>query len=385
MKIAIITTMGGYPWGGSEFLWAATAEQALIEGHQVFISVYDWSVSHPIVKKLQDLGAYILPRPRAIKSSLLTRAINRLAQPLKKQLIPQISPYQIIFDQNPDVVCISQGGSYDLAYIPDLYQLICSKNIPFHIICQFNSENNPIDTSAKERIRKVFHKSQSVAFVSEHNRKLAEHHLACNLPNSIVVRNPVNLIDNSLVPFPKLSTVSFACVARLEVQFKGQDVLFQVLSDPKWRQRDWQCCLYGSGPDEEYLRSLAKYYKISDRIQFKGHVHEVRSIWAENHILLLPSRGEGTPLSLIEAMLCGRPAVVTDVGGNAEWIEENRTGFIADAPMTRNFNVALERAWLNRDNWNQMGLDSHHHSKSNIEVNPGAAMLSVILKFVKNQ
>jgi len=379
-RIAIISTMGGFPWGGSEFLWAATAEQALIEGHEVFISIYDWSVSHSIVKRLQDLGAYILPRPRVIEPpSLMKRIINRLLKLVKKQ-ISKPSPYQAVFDCKPDIICISQGGSYDVAYIPDLCQLICSTNIPFHIICQFNSENNPIDAAAKERIRKVFNKSQSVAFVSEHNRKLAEHHLACILPNSIVVRNPVNLIDHSLVPFPKSSTVSFACVARLEVHYKGQDVLFQVLSDPKWQERDWQCCLYGSGLDEEYLKSLTQHYKIADRIQFMGHVNDVRAIWAENHILVLPSRGEGTPLSLIEAMLCGRPAVITDVGGNVEWIQEGVTGFIADALTANLLNNALEQAWLNQDNWQAMGCDSHNYAINKIDKFPGQTMLKLVLK-----
>jgi glycosyltransferase involved in cell wall biosynthesis len=318
-----------------------------------------------------------------MKSSLLARTLNRLSQPLKKQLIPPISSYQNIFDRNPDVICISQGGSYDLAHIPDLCEFIESKNVPFHIICQFNSENDSIDTSAKERIRKVFNKSQSVAFVSEHNRKLAEHHLACILPNSIVVKNPVNLIDHSLVPFPKSSTVSFACVARLEVHCKGQDVFFQVLSDPKWQERDWQCCLYGSGPDEEYLRSLAKYYRSSERIQFMGHVQDVRSIWTKNHILILPSKGEGTPLSLIEAMLCGRPAVVTDVGGNAEWIQEGITGFVADAPTAKLLNNALEQAWLSQYNWQAMGFDSHNYAINKIDKFPGQTMLNLILKSLK--
>ena len=55
---------------------------------------------------------------------------------------------------------------------------------------------------------------------------------------------------------------------------------------------------------------------------FHGHVSDVRGIWYDNHLLVLPSRCEGTPISLVEAMIWGHPAVVTGVGGNAEWVTE---------------------------------------------------------------
>ena len=54
------------------------------------------------------------------------------------------------------------------------------------------------------------------------------------------------------------------------------------------------------------------------------------------------------PLALVEAMLCGRTAVVTDVGGNAEWIEDGETGFVAEAATAKSFGAALkERGWPN--------------------------------------
>ena len=47
------------------------------------------------------------------------------------------------------------------------------------------------------------------------------------------------------------------------------------------------------------------------------------SLGVRNHLLVLPSRAEGTPIALVEAMICARPAVVTDVGGNVEWLEDD--------------------------------------------------------------
>ena len=53
MRIAIISTMEGCPWGGSEELWAAMAMQALKKGHEVLISVCDWPQTPPALGLLQ--------------------------------------------------------------------------------------------------------------------------------------------------------------------------------------------------------------------------------------------------------------------------------------------------------------------------------------------
>jgi len=49
-----------------------------------------------------------------------------------------------------------------------------------------------------------------------------------------------------------------------------------------------------------------------------GHVSDVRTVWAQAHIAVLPSRREGLPKSLLEAAACGRPIVATDVPGCRE-------------------------------------------------------------------
>ena len=69
-----------------------------------------------------------------------------------------------------------------------------------------------------------------------------------------------------------------------------------------------------------------------------------------NHVHAMPSRIEGLPLVLIEAMLCGRPVVATDVAG-AEVIEDEVTGFLAGAvnageKMPQRAGVKLHHGWM---------------------------------------
>jgi glycosyltransferase involved in cell wall biosynthesis len=75
-----------------------------------------------------------------------------------------------------------------------------------------------------------------------------------------------------------------------------------------------------------------------------GHVDDVRTVWAQAHIAILPSRGgEGIPLSLLEAAACGRPLIATDVAGcreiarpdvNALLVPPDEPGALADAIET---------------------------------------------------
>ena len=201
------------------------------------------------------------------------------------------------------------------------------------------------------------------------------------LTNSIIINNPVNIDNTTIIEYPaEERTILFAQVARLDCNFKGQDILLHVLSATKWQSRDWHLNFYGQGPDEGYIKNLSKFYHLEDKISFYGHVNDIREIWKVNHILLLPSLREGTPLALAEAMLCGRPAVVTDVGGNTELIEENISGYIAEGANFISFDKALERAWENKSQWKELGINAHVTMSNKVDHAPERALLTWIFQ-----
>lgn len=339
--------MWGSPWGGSEELWAATALEALNTGHEVIVSVYMWTNESPKLSELERLGVKILRRKADIRVPGLSFTAT--------------SSYRDLFKENPDVIVISQGSSFDVPWwCPELLQLLYVSPIPFVLICHFN-ENLPLltDDNRREHAYQVFSRAFRVLFVSNQNRIQAERQLARKIPNSALVLNPVNLSDRSYVPWPESRTARFASVARLEAKYKGQDILIETLSAEQWKQRDWHLTLYGTGPDERYLRSLIEFFGLPERITLAGHQSDVRSIWAKEQVLVMFSRAEGTPLALVEAMLCGRPAIVSNVGGNQEWVTEAETGFVAEASVIRLTQAAMERAWSARRSWNTMGMHAN--------------------------
>jgi len=61
------------------------------------------------------------------------------------------------------------------------------------------------------------------------------------------------------------------------------------------------------------------------------------------------------PLVLVEAMLCGRPCIVTDVAGHRELVRDGINGFLARAPTVELLDEAMNRAWENRHRLKEMG------------------------------
>ena len=370
MKIGVISTLNGLSWGGSEELWATMVNDALRQRLKVAVSVcHEASIPSKFAEIHQNNVRVFRRRP--LHWQRLETVISNI-----------VSPFRRIFRWNPDVICISQGSAYESLLFSDLRDLLYNAGIPYVVVCQYNDDKvlaQDIRDSAKEFFTRAFR----VVFVSRENLKTAERQLAHTLTNAICLQNPVNLIDLSVVPYSS-GPVSMANVARLDAKYKGQDILFEALSSPIWSSRDWRLRLYGEGRDRNYLKALAQHYAIAEHVEFCGHINDIRSIWEVNHLLVLPSRGEGTPLALVETMLCGRPAVVTDVGGNTEWIENGRTGFVADAPNATLFGVALERAWLAQTDWQEMGIQARETTLSRFDKSPGKSLLGVILDSIRS-
>ena len=137
---------------------------------------------------------------------------------------------------------------------------------------------------------------------------------------------------------------------------------------------------FGQGVNRQSLESLAGKLGIQN-ISFEGQTSEVISIWRDHHALILPSRAEGMPLSLVEAMMCGRPGIVTNVGGNAEIVEDRVTGFLA-APVEDSLDAVLEEMWARRHDLREMGRLAATRIRELISPNPAQDFANMLLKIV---
>jgi glycosyltransferase involved in cell wall biosynthesis len=82
---------------------------------------------------------------------------------------------------------------------------------------------------------------------------------------------------------------------------------------------------------------------------------------------------------MIEAMMCGRPAITTNVGRVNELIDDNETGFVAGAPVLDLVDDAMERAWQRRHEWQAMGARAAVAIRQRHSLTPPADFADAIL------
>ena len=377
MNIAFVSTMTADPWGGSEVLWSETCRRLASQGHKATIAYRYWpTLPAPIQALVDDFKIDVFPLGR--RHPLAQRIGRRFLQEVG--LVRPVSRAQDWLRRvNPDLLCISNGVAFEDA---PWMEMAVAERVPFVTITQANTEVVwPSDQRATQLIA-LLSAARKCFFVSHGNLKLAQTQLGAQLRNAEVVSNHSGALWSADTPWPncQAGTWRLACVGRLYPPAKGQDLLIDVLRQPQWRARSLLVSFYGAGPHEQCLRRLVEASGLEQQVRFCGHVSDVAQVWRDNHALILPSRAEGLPLALIEALLCGRTAIVTDVAGNAEVVEHGVTGFVAEAPAVRPLARAMEEAWSARDRWREMGERASETIRKQIPEDPAAVLGEKILQ-----
>ncbi|MBB6269805.1 glycosyltransferase involved in cell wall biosynthesis [Pedobacter cryoconitis] len=369
-KLAIVTCCLD-DWGGSEELWAKSI--AILDNQNLKrITIYKNKINqqHPEFVKLKHKNIFfkeLIPEFSFLKKGLfkLIDDFNRLGNKIGISTYNWNKPagrlYHLLKSDQPDLVLISQGINFDgLVYAWQCLKL----NIPYIIVSHKAVNFYWPQHSDRSYMKETLIKAEKCLFVSEHNRKLTEEQFGIRLPNSAIVMNPVKT-RGPVIPYPLVSDhYRLACIGRLFVIDKGQDILLRVLAQPKWKVRKLSISFIGKGPDKDGLKEMATLLGV-ENISFEGYNTDLKDIWANHHALILPSRSEGLPLTIIEAMFLGRIVITTNAGGNTELVEDQETGFIAEA-NEKDLDEAMERAWQKRDSWQSMGAKAALHIAGHI-------------------
>ena len=375
-------------WGGSEELWYAMAERALKRGIEVTVCILRPRGEHPKWNALEREGAQIFSEgardsyARSLRYRIAART-DLLGARLSAVVRDRLSPLRPFFATCPDVVLINDGASIPKRETIGILMTHLATQ-PYIILSAANLGEIP-ETSLRKAAAVYYRNAHYALFVAHDNVKATERQIVERLPNARVVRNPVNLESLEPVAWPQTPTLRFASVARLFCLAKGQDILFAALRDGRWRDRDWHLSLYGTGPDETYLRELARFYAIDARVSFCGQVEDIRAVWESHHACLQLSRVEGTPLAMVEAMICGRPVIGTAVAGIPEWVQDGRSGFIAPAATADSYADTLERAWERREEWSAIGKEAREGALKLHDPNPGETLLSLVIEAAESR
>lgn len=345
-------------WGGSEELWAGTALVMAQAGHTVHTFKTNVNGRHPRLAVLRAAGSATTELAPPV--SLLQRITNRLL-PSRRQYTSQLLGMRLLHRRlqkiQPNLILISQGSNYDGYRFAD----VCRRGGFAYVILSHKATNGGVpQLFERNLVQQIYQAARQSFFVSKHNLELTQLQLGLILPGAEIVRNPYNVPFQGEPSWPATidGITRLACVGRLFLSDKGQDVLLQVLAQDKWRQRAVHLTFYGTGPDEAAIRGMVDFLRLETQVSFGGHVDDIAQVWQTHHALVLPSRYEGLPLVMVEAMLSGRPVIAADAGGIAELLDDNKTGFMAAGTTFQALDEALERSWAARSQWPQMGAEA---------------------------
>jgi glycosyltransferase involved in cell wall biosynthesis len=366
--IAFVSTMSRCPWGGSEELWSQAALRLRALNWVVDVSVQGWHTDVPELGPLRKTGCTVTGRK---SSSLVQRVLWRMRGQLGR------AEYAWLEKTEPALVVISQGDFRD----GRAWARQCkSRRVPYALISQMVTEIAWPSDEERVELLEAYQGAAAAYFVCPANLELIQTMLACSLPGARIARNPFKVSYDSHLAWPDASQgLRLACVGRLQPSAKGQDVLFKVLNQEKWRRRALSVSLYGDGLSSRGVEALRSSYGLAN-VTIRGVTDDILGIWRQHHALILPSRFEGLPLVLVEAMLCGRPAIVTNVGGNTELVQEGVSGFIAEAPTAALLDGALERAWSRQKDWPRIGEGAAQRVRSLIPRDPVGEFVGALMK-----
>jgi glycosyltransferase involved in cell wall biosynthesis len=109
-----------------------------------------------------------------------------------------------------------------------------------------------------------------------------------------------------------------AVIGRIEFRQKRQDFVLRAVAQYRQQLRDWKFLFIGDGPDEENLRKMVADYGLEEVALVLPWSSARAQFYAGIDMLLIPSRFEGVPLVMLEAMSCGIRIVASNVDGMAE-------------------------------------------------------------------
>lgn len=122
-------------------------------------------------------------------------------------------------------------------------------------------------------------------------------------------------------PRQKTAAYTIAIIGRVVFSHKGHDVLLRALP----RLPDVRLLVVGDGPDDARLDALARELGVAERIERVAWTSDMAPVYAAADLVALPSRFEGLPLVMLEAMYYRLPIVASAVDGMlevlpAEWL-----------------------------------------------------------------
>lgn len=279
---------------------------------------------------LQVLGPHVRPSLLGVDRGVLERiAAFRPGTPL--QLVPPVrdkrdlaalwAHRRAIVAARPDVVQVNLPVPF-----AEQYAVLAAVTVPRTPVVAVEHLPMPIGSRPALLLKRAT-SSRLAAHLAVGTGAAREVERLCGLPAGRVrpVPNAVPPVgaDVVAVPRPAGPGLVVGAVARLDRQ-KGLDVLLRAVAPIAGAR----VVLVGDGPERGALEALAAQLGLAGRLTITGWREDARTHLPSFDVVAMPSRREGLPLVLLEALTAGRAVVATDVGSVTDVVVDGRTGLL---------------------------------------------------------
>lgn len=183
-----------------------------------------------------------------------------------------------------------------------------------------------------------------------------------------LVRSGVAISDGTVAAQPKVAHADregliVVAVGTHNQMYKGHDLLIQAAAQLLREGHSITLELVGGGAKHRVLVELARDLGIDKHVTFHGHVEtpeEIRDILDRADLFAMPSRTEGVPRALIEAMARGLPCIGSDIGGIPELLPP---GCLFTSGSVEELTGLLHSALNNHEWMTQQGAANLEHAR----------------------
>lgn len=327
--------------GGVERMATSLMNAMIKRGHEVHFITLDKKEAtsfYPMDKKIlwhkMDMGNY---REKASWQLRFKRA--KTARALLKKI-------------NPDIITSFQGGSF-------LSMRAYSATMGIPVILAERISPSHFDFTKAGRLRSVFYQLyrtanlitvQCESYISQYPAYLQ--HKIRTIPNPVFpARGAANPAGT------KNDAKTLLCVGRIGYQ-KNQLCLIESFACLHKKHPEWKLFLAGDADNKE-AANLIKKLNIEEKVEMPGAVKNINDLYEQAHLFCLPSRWEGFPNALAEAMSYGLPAVgFRQCGGVQDLIQHEKSGLLANGNENlQTLTTALDNLMSNDQKRAQMGKE----------------------------
>lgn len=133
---------------------------------------------------------------------------------------------------------------------------------------------------------------------------------------------------------------------------KNHKVILKALEKVKG---DFKYIICGQGAKKEELIKLSKELNLQEKVEFLGYRQDVKEILKASDIFCFPSKQEGLPVALMEAMASGLPVICSDIRGNKDLIEDKKGGYLLKSYDMDEYSIKIQELIENKVLRQEMG------------------------------